>query len=266
MLSSFAADADDRFVFRRRLLILVVFCVAIMNTALLVPSEKISDSFLNTAIKVFAVIVGLSFCVVALLWMCGRIFGGAEDDDSIVDVETSRVESTYDNLSKRQKKHLDRIRSDAIQRILRNFSMKLRPENMITSRYEETAESEELLEHQIIPISDEEEGGYVARGDNNCTHVMIHLQQHDSEDDKNSLTREVPTSCAICLAEYEVSNVVSWSANPRCPHVFHEKCITKWFVSLGIRSDVSDDVFRKNVLNYRLECPCCRQEFVTIQE
>ena len=144
---------------------------------------------------------------------------------------------------------------------------KLRPENIITSRYEETAESEELLEHQIIPISDEEEGGYVhvARGDNNCTHVMIHLQQHDSEDDKNSLTREVPTSCAICLAEYEVSNVVSWSANPRCPHVFHEKCITKWFVSFGIRSDVSDDVFPKNVLNYRLECPCCRQEFVTIQ-
>jgi len=138
---------------------------------------------------------------------------------------------------------------------------------MITSSYVETEESEELLEHQTnIPIADEEEGGYDTRGNNHYANVIIHISDYNVEDDKNSLTRRhVPISCAICLTEYEVSNVVSWSANPKCPHIFHEECITKWFVSLGRLQPISDlhleDDCPKNVLNYQLECPCCRQEF-----
>ena len=115
--------SDDPFIFRRRLLVLAIFCIAIINTALLVPSEKFSDSFLKTMIKVFAVIVGLSISVVSLLWVCGRILVGAERNDSRLDAETSSIESTYDSLSKRQKNHLDRIRSDAIRALLGNFSM-----------------------------------------------------------------------------------------------------------------------------------------------
>eukprot|EP00573_Skeletonema_grethae_P008401 CAMPEP_0201696080 /NCGR_PEP_ID=MMETSP0578-20130828/7852_1 /ASSEMBLY_ACC=CAM_ASM_000663 /TAXON_ID=267565 /ORGANISM="Skeletonema grethea, Strain CCMP 1804" /LENGTH=255 /DNA_ID=CAMNT_0048182021 /DNA_START=36 /DNA_END=800 /DNA_ORIENTATION=+ len=239
MLSSFAAEADDRFVFRRRLLILVIFCVAILNTALLVPSDKFSDSFLETAVEVLAVIVGIFMSVVCLMWICGRVLGGDDRGEIYgirVDAETvsSRAESTttYDNLSRRQKRRLDRMRSDAIGHLLVGFSMKLRQENLINNSNEETAESDELLEHRIIPITDEEEGNCDASEHNSNTLVMIH-QHHDSDDDLNSSTREVPNSCAICLTEYEVSDNVSWSANPQCPHVFHEKCITKWFLSLG---------------------------------
>ena len=129
MLSSFAAEADDRFVFRRRLLILVIFCVAILNTALLVPSDKFSDSFLETALEVLAVIVGISMSVVCLMWICGRVLGGDDRGEIYgirVDAEivTSRAESTtYDNLSRRQKRRLDRIRSDAIGYLLVGFSM-----------------------------------------------------------------------------------------------------------------------------------------------
>ncbi len=132
MLSSFAAEADDRFVLRRRLLILVIFCVAILNTAMLVPSEKFSDSFLKTAIEVFAVIVGISISVVFLMWICGRVLGGDDrgeiygirvDADLPLDAETSRAESTYDDLSRRQKRRLDRMRSNAIRHLLVDFSM-----------------------------------------------------------------------------------------------------------------------------------------------
>lgn len=129
MLSSFAAEADDRFVFRRRLLILVIFCVAILNTALLVPSDKFSDSFLETAVEVLAVIVGIFMSVVCLMWICGRVLGGDDRGEIYgirvdAEIETSRAESTtYDNLSRRQKRRLDRMRSDAIGHLLVGFSM-----------------------------------------------------------------------------------------------------------------------------------------------
>ena len=138
--------------------------------------------------------------------------------------------------------------------------------NMGANSLVESAESEELLEHQGIPIMDEEKGDLDERGDSN----YIHPQHQNADDDKNRLTREVPNSCAICLIEYEVSSDISWSANPQCPHIFHEQCITKWFLSLGRLQticDVSlDNDCAKNVLNYRLECPCCRQEFVSTQD
>ena len=141
---------------------------------------------------------------------------------------------------------------------------------MISSSNKESAESDELLEHRTIPITDEEEGNHDASESNKYTHVMIHQHHHDSEEDKNSSTREVPNSCAICLTEYEVSDNISWSANPQCPHVFHEKCITKWFLSLGRLQTVCgvslEDDCPKNVLNYQLECPCCRQEFISTQD
>ena len=142
--------------------------------------------------------------------------------------------------------------------------------NMRASSPVEDAESEELLEHQSIPIMDEEKGDIDERGDNNFAQAMIHLQHQNEEDDKNRPSREFPNSCAICLIEYEVRDDVSYSANPQCPHIFHEQCITKWFLSLGRLQticDVSlDNDCAKNVLNYRLECPCCRQEFVPTQD
>ena len=136
--------------------------------------------------------------------------------------------------------------------------------NMRASSPVEDAESEELLEHQSILIMDEEKGDLDERGDNN------YAQHQNAADDKNRLTREVPNSCAICLIEYEAVDEVCWSANPQCPHIFHEQCITKWFLSLGRLQticDISlDNDCAKNVLNYRLECPCCRQEFVPTQD
>ena len=82
--------------------------------------------------------------------------------------------------------------------------------------------------------------------------------------------RELSKTCAICLTEYEASDEVSWSKNPQCPHIFHTECITSWFVSLGkmqcIQTSSLEDECPRKVLNYQLDCPCCRQEFISTPE
>mmetsp|Transcript_33356 Transcript_33356/g.60111 ORF Transcript_33356/g.60111 Transcript_33356/m.60111 type:complete len:315 (-) Transcript_33356:125-1069(-) len=73
--------------------------------------------------------------------------------------------------------------------------------------------------------------------------------------------------CAICLMEYETSERVSWSSNPACTHVFHEDCVVQWLVALGKTKSkmqrYSEAPTEAQLLNYQLECPCCRQEFIS---
>jgi len=72
----------------------------------------------------------------------------------------------------------------------------------------------------------------------------------------NGGPRHVPISCAICLDSYEVDDLVVWnSCDGKCPHAFHESCISMWCI-------------RKIEENPRCEsvlCPCCRQAFVLIK-
>lgn len=79
--------------------------------------------------------------------------------------------------------------------------------------------------------------------------------------------RSCPIFCAICLTEYEVSERVSWSSNPACTHVFHEDCVVQWLVSLGRTKSkmqrFSSEPSEAQLLNFGLECPCCRQEFIS---
>jgi len=84
---------------------------------------------------------------------------------------------------------------------------------------------------------------------------------------KKSERRSCTIFCAICLAEYEVGERVSWSSNPDCNHVFHEDCVAQWLVALGrTKSKMQrfpEDPTEAQLLNYQLECPCCRQEFIS---
>lgn len=84
-------------------------------------------------------------------------------------------------------------------------------------------------------------------------------------DDKRK-SKICPNVCTICLMEYEPSERVSWSSNKECTHVFHEDCITHWLVSLGRTKSkmlrFSEEPTEAQLLNYELECPCCRQEFI----
>ena len=53
--------------------------------------------------------------------------------------------------------------------------------------------------------------------------------------------------CAICLAKYDHDDVISWSNNKQCSHVFHRECIAQW-------------------LEKKEECPVCRRFFLHFDE
>jgi hypothetical protein len=78
--------------------------------------------------------------------------------------------------------------------------------------------------------------------------------------------RDVPVHCAICLMEYDISERVCWASNPECTHVFHEDCILNWLIYLGrIKSKMPrylENLTDEQLLKYKLECPCCRQDFI----
>jgi hypothetical protein len=82
--------------------------------------------------------------------------------------------------------------------------------------------------------------------------------------------RSCPIFCAICLAEFEPTERVSWSSNPDCTHVFHADCIVEWLVSLGRTKSkhvrFSEEPNESQLLKYQLECPCCRQAFILAEK
>ena len=250
-----SSSAEDPFIIhRRRALVLVLFFVAFGITTLLVPSNNYSDDFVTTAAKVLGAIVSLSLFVVSMMWLCGRVLAGSytgyiyNDELNTMALSSGR-EVPYDRLSRHQKERLDNNRSVELQRILSEHSQTLNDSVRKMEDNEGTAESEELsVNKQNIPLTHNEEGS-----------------THDMEGGGNNAlaTRHVPNAaCAICLEEYAASDIVCFSANPKCPHDFHEPCITKWFVSIGR----SRSVCPKNMINYELECPCCRQEFISMPE
>lgn len=78
-------------------------------------------------------------------------------------------------------------------------------------------------------------------------------------------TRNVPNLCVICHEEYEASDKVCWASSSDCTHVFHEECIVRWLTSLGWMKLKEQKVEPENIsscLNYDLECPMCRGEFI----
>ncbi len=92
------------------------------------------------------------------------------------------------------------------------------------------------------------------------------VKELENELEKTIEKRSVPIFCAVCLMEYTVSERICWSSNPECSHVFHEDCIVQWLISLG-KTKTKMQRFAVNpteeeLLNYQLECPCCRQDFI----
>jgi len=90
-------------------------------------------------------------------------------------------------------------------------------------------------------------------------------EEEDNTQQKND-RREVPIFCAICLGEYETADRVCWSSNTACTHVFHHDCILQWLKASGKRASkqqrFSETPSVEQVMNFAMECPCCRQSFI----
>ena len=98
------------------------------------------------------------------------------------------------------------------------------------------------------------------------THIKIpHAGQKigkdtDDDDNKPNSRRVVPHFCAICLAQYELDDTVSWASNSQCTHCFHRDCVTQWWIASWKkkRRAVLHTLEEKATIN----CPMCRQPFM----
>jgi hypothetical protein len=77
---------------------------------------------------------------------------------------------------------------------------------------------------------------------------------------KSNIHRNVSSTCAICLVNYQPGNYVSWSSNEECRHVFHRDCILLWLLK---KNGTGGGIVGNGNHNERRHlCPCCRREFV----
>ena len=65
----------------------------------------------------------------------------------------------------------------------------------------------------------------------------------DNDDDDDSLFDDNHKECPICMNVFQIDDIVSWSANTQCNHVYHHECIKEWLLR-------------------RTGCPFCRQTFL----
>lgn len=80
---------------------------------------------------------------------------------------------------------------------------------------------------------------------------------------KSSVFRPVQNLCAVCLDSYSISDVVTWSSNPLCSHVFHRDCIVNWLAAQNRRSRANASMQQEELDNsIHLTCPCCRVPFI----
>jgi Ring finger domain len=82
---------------------------------------------------------------------------------------------------------------------------------------------------------------------NNDTHVIfvksVGRGGSDDGDDWNESSHE---QCAVCLRDYRDGDVVAWSHNPNCHHIFHKECMSEWLMKHS-------------------DCPICRRNFLSLE-
>jgi hypothetical protein len=73
-------------------------------------------------------------------------------------------------------------------------------------------------------------------------HQVVVNMKHDTSNN----SKLVVVICAVCLESYKAGDILSWSTNMLCKHVFHFNCIVPWLL--------------KN--NF---CPMCRTDLLAVK-
>jgi len=62
------------------------------------------------------------------------------------------------------------------------------------------------------------------------TLVIRKVLQHADICKASSLKRQEADDCPICLDTFQIDEMVAWSADPNCNHVFHHACVKEWLI------------------------------------
>jgi len=73
--------------------------------------------------------------------------------------------------------------------------------------------------------------------------VLKNNLSHQKFSEYQSSLNERPSTCCVCLTEYDANDIIVMSSKSVCNHVFHEKCLLHW-------------------LNTHDDCPMCRRRLL----
>ena len=139
--------------------------------------------------------------------------------------------------------------------------------NAVASRQRNQAEKEKWEQRRYYTIDAWLVSKTVAEHDDICD-VLRGMKQSSSKSEEINPGKDVETvdqiteedleqgnikdsdsdagdECPICFEGFEAGEVVSWSPNPKCAHVYHYKCISQW---------LCDHQY----------CPFCREVFLPV--
>ena len=132
-----------------------------------------------------------------------------------------------------------------------------------------TTENDEINNESSSKIEVVDTAASVALSSSAASHasqLLVHLPNRTLPQPS-----EVENCCAICLSEYEAGEVVTWAANPRCQHAFHQDCIVDYLALQLRKLEYGDIPWLETIGESEQQqqqkgapipsCPCCRQDF-----
>mmetsp|Transcript_12035 Transcript_12035/g.26334 ORF Transcript_12035/g.26334 Transcript_12035/m.26334 type:complete len:145 (-) Transcript_12035:580-1014(-) len=97
-------------------------------------------------------------------------------------------------------------------------------------------------------IDDADDGGTTSESSVSQEEIMRRskmLTEKDDDEDDDDDDDDDPGShaeCIICMMDYEVGDLVSWSRHQECRHAFHYHCLRSWLMT-------------------HQDCPICRRSY-----
>ena len=90
--------------------------------------------------------------------------------------------------------------------------------------------------------------------------LWIHLDHHHHHHHSDKEKQMISGTCIVCFEEFVITDVIVWSEDPKCSHVYHKECMVKYLASnahrkINSRLDVNDN-----------PCPACRQNYCTVKD
>merc|ERR1711865_406310 len=90
----------------------------------------------------------------------------------------------------------------------------------------------------------------------------------DSSSSSSSMTNTNRTTnptisgtCVICFEQFENDDMIVWSEDPTCPHVYHQECMINFLASNAERN-LTGRARRTNILDVTHNpCPTCRKNY-----
>merc|ERR1711865_1196948 len=127
------------------------------------------------------------------------------------------------------------------------------------------------LEEAVLPTS-RGSGSSSSSTSSNITTATTKLcldeqQEIDAMTNTNRTTNPtISGTCVICFEQFEKDDMIVWSEDPTCPHVYHQDCMVHFLASNAERN-TTGRARRTNILDVTHNpCPTCRKNYCHVRD